>query len=403
MRQVQKDHHANNAPSDKPSTGTLHPSSPPRLLQLRSSYTDEGRVKQPSMNDGNQLPTVYQDPVKEFGGHEDGITSIATFPDGERIVTGSLDKTIRIWRIEDGKEMQKWCVKQIVGALVISRDGKHVVSGEGSFDQTEHWELWVRDAETGRIVAGPLHGHTNLVFALDISLDGLTLVSGSWDCTVILWDTTTWQKKGDPLECGAHVTWVQFSPNGQLGVATSIDNQIWDSDRRERSAQFKGHADFKKAWNFSFTWTHDGAYLLSAGGEGVIRSWDISMGVPVGIPWTGHNANEGINHIILDPTGTILASASTDHTVRLWIQRGTEVSRYQHSNQVLRVTFSANGRFIFSGEGNGKLSQWEISEDVLTAARGDPLPGELKTEVTIFHSHSTHQLMGVHRSRAILR
>ncbi|OAX32532.1 hypothetical protein K503DRAFT_805154 [Rhizopogon vinicolor AM-OR11-026] len=68
-------------------------------------------------------------------------------------------------------------------------------------DQMDYWQLWVRDAETGRVIAGPLNGHTNTVETLDISPDGGILASGSGDGTVSLWDTTTWQSKV-ALECG---------------------------------------------------------------------------------------------------------------------------------------------------------------------------------------------------------
>ncbi|OJA19695.1 hypothetical protein AZE42_12881 [Rhizopogon vesiculosus] len=105
--------------------------------------------------------------------------------------------------------MKKWVVKKIVGALLILRDGKQVVSAEGDdpdddFDKTVYWQLWQ-------------HG--------DISLDGGILASGLFDRTVILWDTTTWQTKGQPLEFGAHVTCVQFCLSNQLGVATEEDIQ----------------------------------------------------------------------------------------------------------------------------------------------------------------------------------
>ncbi|KAJ8595095.1 WD40 repeat-like protein, partial [Rhizopogon salebrosus TDB-379] len=146
------------------------------------------------MNNGKKLTVSQREPVKTFEGHERQITSIATFPDGKRIATGSLDKTIRIWRLEDGREIKKWVMKKNVSAIAILRDGMHVVSA------TVDWQLWVHDTGTGRVVAGPLDGHTGAVLALDISPDGGILASGSIDRKVILWDTTTWRRKGDPLK-----------------------------------------------------------------------------------------------------------------------------------------------------------------------------------------------------------
>jgi WD40 repeat protein len=351
-------------------------------------------VIQPSMKDGKKPTASQREPVKTFEGHEEAITSIATFPDGKRIATGSQDKTIRIWRVEDGREMRKWVMKKSVTAIAILRDGMQAVSAVGDiddssdeedFDETVYWQLWVHDTETGKVIAGPLHGHTNMVFTLDISPDGSILASGSFDGTVILWDTTTWQRKSHPLKCEGYVGCVRFSPTGQLlGVVTGKHIQIWDFDRRERLAQFNGHTDFSGGWNLSLAWTHDGGRLLSAGNQHdpAIRSWDTSTRTQAGNPWTGHSNH--INDIILNPAGTLLASASNDNTVRLWqVGTGIEVLRYEHSSEVWCVAFSVDGYFIFSANDDGKTLQWEIPEDILAAAR-DALASQPRTKVTAF-------------------
>jgi WD40 repeat protein len=336
-------------------------------------------VVQPSMNDGKKLTASQREPVKIFEGHEEGVVSIATFPDGKKIATGSLDKTIRIWRVEDGREMRKWVMEKNVTAIAILRDGMQAVSAVGdtddlsdeeAFDRKVYWQLWVHDTGTGKVVAGPLDGHTNAVIALDISPDGGILASGSFDRTVILWDTTTWQRKGDPLKCEALVYCVRFSSTGQLGVGTGKHIQIWDLDRREHLAQFNGHTNFSGSLNQSLAWTHDGGRILSAGDQHdpVVRSWDTSTWTQAGDPWTGHGND--INHIILNPAGTLLASASSDDTVRLWqCGTGIEVLRYEHSYDVWRVEFSVDGCFIFSTDIYGEILRWEIPEDIFAAAR----------------------------------
>jgi WD40 repeat protein len=159
-----------------------------------------------------------------------------------------------------------------------------------------------------------------------------------------------------------------------------------------RLVQFKGHTEFNGSWNRSLTWTRDGVRLLSAGdsSDPVIRSWDTSTWTQAGHPWPGHSSE--IIHILLHPAGTLLASASADNTVRLWqLATGIEVSRYEHSHGVLRVAFSVDGCFIFGADMDGKTLQWEIPEDILTAAR-DALVREVKTEVTTFNYYSMHEL-----------
>jgi WD40 repeat protein len=80
---------------------------------------------------------------------------------------------------------------------------------------------------------------------------------------------------------------------------------------------------------------------------------------------------------ILNPAGTLLASACDHCTVRLWrFHTGAEVARFKHSDEVIRVTFSVDGRSILSGGFDKKISQWEIPEDVLAAAESDSLASE---------------------------
>eukprot|EP01042_Synura_sphagnicola_P025050 gene25049-32134_t len=44
--------------------------------------------------------------LKVFSGHEDFVTSVAFSPDGRRMLTGSFDKTARLWDAETGKALK---------------------------------------------------------------------------------------------------------------------------------------------------------------------------------------------------------------------------------------------------------------------------------------------------------
>ena len=82
-----------------------------------------------------------------FMGHTDIVVSVALSSDGQRIVSGSNDKTVRIW-----------------------------------------------DASTGREIGAPLTGHINGVVSVAFSPDGRQIVSGSSDTTIRLWDAATGQE-----------------------------------------------------------------------------------------------------------------------------------------------------------------------------------------------------------------
>jgi len=93
----------------------------------------------------------------------------------------------------------------------------------GSWDYTIR--LW--DAETDDAVGKPLVGHSSYVDSVAFSPDGSRIVSGSWDHTIRLWDAETGDGIGKPLEGHSdHVNSVAFSPNGSRIVSGSNENTI---------------------------------------------------------------------------------------------------------------------------------------------------------------------------------
>ncbi|KAF2257582.1 WD40 repeat-like protein [Lojkania enalia] len=133
----------------------------------------------------NSKEEVYSDSsVATLNGHTAAVNGVAISESS--IVTGSGDRTIRIWDIETQK-----CVRTIPGhekgiaALGLSPDGSKIVSG--SSDET----LRIFDIQTGDELSC-LMGHSNLVRSLCIVVgDGLFgmkyLISGGYDESVVVW------------------------------------------------------------------------------------------------------------------------------------------------------------------------------------------------------------------------
>jgi len=115
------------------------------------------------------------------------VRAVAFSPDGTHIVSGSHDKTIRVWDAQTGTTVAGpfHGHTDIVTSVAFSPDGTHIVSG--SHDNT----IRVWDAQTGTTVAGPFDGHTNGVISVAFSPDGTHIVSGSYDNTIQVWDAQT--------------------------------------------------------------------------------------------------------------------------------------------------------------------------------------------------------------------
>ena len=68
--------------------------------------------------------------IKMFEGHNDKVNSIAFFPNGDKIVSGSKDKTVRIWELISGKEIKKFEGHQdSVSSVAVSPNGDKIASG----------------------------------------------------------------------------------------------------------------------------------------------------------------------------------------------------------------------------------------------------------------------------------
>src|ERR1035438_8265012 len=98
-------------------------------------------------------------------GHTREVTSVAFSPDGKRIVTGSEDKTAKVWDAATGRELlalqehTHW-----VTSVAFSPDGKRIVTGAGEWGRPDEMpgEAKVWDAATGQELLA-LKGHTGCV------------------------------------------------------------------------------------------------------------------------------------------------------------------------------------------------------------------------------------------------
>ncbi|KAG2345977.1 WD40 repeat-like protein [Suillus weaverae] len=112
-------------------------------------------------------------------GHGLWIRSISYFPDGQRMISGSYDKTTRQWDLKAGKEIKEARdVCEEVWAVTVSRDSRWVVTGGGDHDRPE---LKASEVETG--IVKKLRGHSQDITCVNISADNTLLASGSWDET----------------------------------------------------------------------------------------------------------------------------------------------------------------------------------------------------------------------------
>ncbi|KAF4448241.1 nwd1 protein [Fusarium austroafricanum] len=173
-------------------------------------------------------PTVESDwnaCLQTLEGHDSSVNSVAFSADGQRLASGSGDKTVKIWDTATGA-----CLQTLEGhdnsvsSVAFSADGQRLASG--SFDKTV--KIW--DAATGTYVQ-TLEGHNDLVISVAFLADSQRLASGSVDKTVKIWDAAT----GTCLQMleghNNSVNSVAFSADSQRLASGSADKtvRIWDA------------------------------------------------------------------------------------------------------------------------------------------------------------------------------
>ncbi len=162
--------------------------------------------------------------VRTLAGHLSGATSVAVTPDGERAVSASYDRTLKVWDIASGRSLStlEGHSREVRG-VAMTPDGRRAVSA--SRDKT--LRLW--DLATGQCLH-TLEGHSNWVLGVAVTPDGERALSGSWDYTLRIWDLATGRELRTLEGHSNAVAGVAVTPDGLRAVSASWDKtlKVWD-------------------------------------------------------------------------------------------------------------------------------------------------------------------------------
>lgn len=257
-------------------------------------------------------------------GHCEGHSACVS-PDGRHAATAHKDES-RVWSMESGE-----CTATLSSyhgyAVCIDISNDHVVLA----CEYKAIRLYKHDGTPVRT----LEGHSAWVCDVSFSPDGQQLVSGSEDNTACVWDVGAGTVRL-VLRHPSSAFGVAWSPRSD-SIATACadgNGRVWDATSGNLIATLTGHTDLV----LCVTYSCDGARIATGSRNGIVQLWR-------GADWKQERVlrqprGYRIDALSFSADGEWLASSGGDETVRIWdVEAGTCRQVLQHSDRTIGVVF----------------------------------------------------------------
>jgi RNA polymerase sigma factor (sigma-70 family) len=336
--------------------------------------------------------------------NDDGISDLAFTPDGTRLAAAGHEKMIHVWDVESAKEIppppghtaevRRLCASADSGTLISAGEDGRIITWDRATGKPRHTDRVasktndIAISADGRLAAfavkkqvrlwnraanreiRTLAGHQGEVVAVAISPDAKSIATASWkDHTIRLWsaqDGAERIKIDLPTPNGVNYgdCPLVFSRDGRMLISGSADRAndalyYWDAATGKQLRSMKQQVS-------RLALSPDGRLLVSSGWDRRIHLWDAASATEIR-NW----ASDG-GAMAFSPDGRLLATGGTEGVVHVWeLATGIERRRFAGHRSggeehrvfaagVSALTFSADGRTIYSGGGDTTVLAWPM-------------------------------------------
>ncbi|CAK7236341.1 hypothetical protein SCUCBS95973_009575 [Sporothrix curviconia] len=266
-----------------------------------------------------------------LNGHSDSIYCLQF--DEQKIITGSRDKTIRIW------DMKTLACRLVIGPPEVVRDSKLLYDDEG---QPTHYITTAYHTRSSNsmpaAVSFPMHHSASI---LCLQYDDRILVTGSSDSSCIVYSVKSgYRPIRRLLHHSAAVLDLCFDDRYIITCSKDVTICVWDRETGAMLKQLRGHSGPVNAVQMR------GNTIVSCSGDFRVKLWNIETGKAIR-EFTGHTKGLACSQFSED--GRFVASAGNDRVIRIWDANTGECVREMKAHESLVRSLhidSVSGRLV---------------------------------------------------------
>ncbi len=324
--------------------------------------------------DGTPWDASLERKPRVLTGFKSRILALAINPLGSELAAGGEDGAVMTWGLPSGqlkKEIHEHGEFGVVFALEYEPDGTHVISSGGSDEGFSVVRRWNTQTQTEADAYPPINRDLGEAFSVAINPAGDRFVVGGANGQLQVYEINSGKPVGILGRHERPIETMAFAPKRPFLVSASDEREIklWNSEHLEESQEGEILLDCQGTWNLQMGFHPDGQLLALGDGKDVLL-YNLETRAEIG-RLSGHG--DAVNATVFSHDGKIIASGSTDGTVKLWDANTSElIETLLAEGAVYRVAFTPDDDLLATAGEDPEVKLWNLSflkKDTLSSDR----------------------------------